>query len=293
MEWYETQAGLVDEEGWKRRILELCREKIRFNNAENELSDRLFSALKKRLPDSPFGVMFSGGVDSTLIAFAAKKLGAEPICFSVGMKNSEDLRWASLAAGELGFQLEKKVFSQEEFEDAIREVKAILRTDDSVTLSIGAVIYSALKLAKSKGVNILFSGLGSEEIFAGYDRHLKALKSGADVNEECRKGLLSMYKRDLLRDYPIARALSCEIRTPFLDEDVIRLAMSMPSSLKISETEKKIILRKAAVFLGLPERFAMRKKRAAQYGSGFDRELRRAAKRHGFSFRKDYVKNLP
>jgi asparagine synthase (glutamine-hydrolysing) len=102
-----------------------------------------------------------------------------------------------------------------------------------------------------------------------------------------------MYKRDLLRDYPIARALSCEIRTPFLDEDVIRLAMSMPSSLKISETEKKIILRKAAIFLGLPKRFAMRKKRAAQYGSGFDRELRRVAKRHGFSLRKDYVESLP
>lgn len=292
MEWYIESGRLISEESWKKRISGFCAEKVLFSSPEAELSEKFLSAVEKRLPKGEFGVMLSGGVDSTLIAFCAKKLGHSPMCFSVGMKESDDLKWAEAASSELGFKFEKKVFSKEEFEAMIKETESILKTDDPVTLSIGAVTYSALRLASSNGIKILFSGLGSEELFAGYDRHLKALKAGGDVNAECMAGLFSMYSRDIMRDYPLANSLSCEIRTPFLDEDLIRLAMSIPQQLKINESEKKIIIRKAALVLGLPEKFAMRKKKAAQYGSGFDKGLKKLGKSHGFLLRKDYVKNL-
>jgi asparagine synthetase B (glutamine-hydrolysing) len=292
MEWYVESGRLISEESWKKRISELCREKILFSNPETEISEKFLSAVEKRLPKDDFGVMLSGGVDSTLIAFCAKTLGRNPVCFSVGTEGSDDLKWAELASSELKLKLEKKVFSKHDFEIMIKETESVLKTQDPVTLSIGAVTYSALKLASSNGIKILFSGLGSEELFAGYDRHLKTLKAGGDVNAECMAGLFSMYSRDMMRDYPLADSLSCEIRTPFLDSSLIRLAMSIPVSLKIDDSEKKIILRKSAIMLGLPEKFAMRKKKAAQYGSGFDKELQKLGKSHGFLLRKDYVKSL-
>ncbi|MCX6709701.1 MAG: asparagine synthase-related protein, partial [Candidatus Woesearchaeota archaeon] len=213
------------------------------------------------------------------------------LCFSVGAPGSEDLKWAKDVSYALNLPLYVKEFSIDDFSEALSDVVKILKTDDAVKASIGAVTYSALKLAKEHGVNMVFSGLGSEEIFAGYERHLKSLKWG-DVNAECRAGLHSMYKRDIMRDFPLAESLGMRIMTPFLDEEIIRFGMGLSPVLKINDSEKKIIVRKSALLMGIPEKIAGRKKRAAQYGSGFDKILKKLAKRKGFSFRKDYLADI-
>jgi len=292
-EIYETENGLIAEDAWKEKIAGLYTAgKLREPVGPEGLSRLISEAVRRRIQDKRQGVLFSGGIDSTLIAFLLKRMGADFTCLSVGIKGSEDLAWASRAAEELGFKLRIKEFSDEEVEDLFRRVKVILKTENPVTISIGAVSYAGMTLAAEQGITHVFSGLGSEELFAGYDRHLKALSEGRDVNEECLAGLLSMHERDLKRDFSIARALNCKILTPFLDERLIEASSLIPAEEKISLEEKKIILRKSALLLGLPEHFCLRRKRAAQYGSGFEGTMRRLARRMHFKGEREYCASL-
>ena len=165
-------------------------------------------------------------------------------------------------------------------------------------------------MAKSDGVETIFTGLGSEEIFAGYDRHAKALESLGENNnennknenhspnnfkalhEECWKGLKGMWQRDLSRDFAIAEKFGIEISAPFLEKEVIVSAMNIHPKLKLDSEHKKIILRKTAESIGLPKEFAWRGKKAAQYGSKFILGLDKLSRRNGFGMKKDYLASL-
>jgi asparagine synthase (glutamine-hydrolysing) len=151
---------------------------------------------------------------------------------------------------------------------------------------VGSVIVAAAEEAKKDGVKILFSGLGSEEIFAGYERH-----KVKDVNQECWRGLGLMWDRDMVRDFAIANKLNIELRTPFLDSEVIKAAMQIPGNKKLNKRGNKLILREIASDLGLGE-FAFRKKVAAQYGSNIDRAILKLAKKKGFKFKKDSLQSF-
>jgi len=123
---------------------------------------------------------------------------------------------------------------------------------------------------------------------AGYQRHADA----ADVNAECWRGLKHMWQRDLQRDFAITTATGMKVLTPFLDKEVIIAAMNMPAEWKISNNEKKIILREVAVDLGIPEQFAYRKKLAAQYGSSISKAVEKLAKENRFAYKKEYLNSL-
>jgi asparagine synthase (glutamine-hydrolysing) len=140
---------------------------------------------------------------------------------------------------------------------------------------------------------VVFSGLGAEEIFAGYERHIGYDKKDySHVQEECWKGLLSMYQRDFLRDFSIAKKYKAELRTPFLDLELIKEAMKIPAELKINKECKKLILREAAEDMGLGEEYSWRKKLAAQYGARTTKAIQKLARKAGFKYKKDYLKSL-
>ena len=128
---------------------------------------------------------------------------------------------------------------------------------------------------------------GSEEIFAGYQRHLDA----KDPHAECWNGLKNMWQRDFVRDVTIAKALGITVLCPFLDEDLIIKSMGIPADKKINKEFKKIILREIAEELGLPKEFAWRPKKAAQYGSYFDKALIKLAKKSSLD-KVDFVEKL-
>ena len=146
----------------------------------------------------------------------------------------------------------------------------------------------AIELGKKDKIDTFFTGLGSEEIFAGYHFHDEA----KDVHKECWKRLKSMWQRDLKRDYAIANAMKIKLITPFLDESLIKTAMGISSKRKIDQKNKKIILREIAQDLGLMKKFAWRAKKAAQYGSYFDKCIAKLARQNGFIFKQDYIKSL-
>ncbi len=298
--WLDNDK-LIEEQAWKRLIADLKENVMSAEDQEhkhetikNYLKQKIFQAVQKRMPKKKFGIFFSGGVDSSFLAAICKENKANFICYTVGFqdeqtKEAEDIVEAKKVAKKLGFELRYKIFNLEEAEQIIKETVKILKPKDKidvVNIGVGAVVVAAINIAREERIDYFFSGLGSEEIFAGYERHEKA----EHKNEECWNGLMQMWSRDLVRDTTIAKNKQVMIRTPFLDKELIEYAMQIPEEWKINKEEKKIILREVAEeFLG---KFAWRKKKAAQYGSCFDKAISKLARMKGFKFKKDYLDSL-
>ena len=205
-------------------------------------------------------------------------------------KLPEDIQEARIMAKEIGFEHQELMLDFDEIEDLFKVTTSILGKDYSnvVNVGVGSVEVAGISYLKSQGCTHIFGGLGSEEIFAGYERHAKA----ENVHEECWNGLIAMYERDLVREFAIAEHFNVDLLTPFLDDEVISYSMNIPSKFKLDENNNKIILRKAALNIGLPVKASIRKKRAAQYGSRTDKAILKLAKRAGFSLKKDYLASL-
>ncbi|PIN99756.1 hypothetical protein COT72_04960 [archaeon CG10_big_fil_rev_8_21_14_0_10_43_11] len=220
-----------------------------------------------------FDLLFSGGVDSTTIAFLAKQRGKKFTALAAGVKDSSDLMWAKGAAEDLGFPIKTVEFGENELTRDLPEIVRIINTTDPVKISIAVPFYYALKASKN---SVVFSGLGSEELFAGYQRHEQA----KNVNEECLTGLKLMWERDMERDIPLMNYYGKTHMLPFLDSELVSYALPIKAELKIKDSYKKWIFRDAASKLGVPKKFAWRAKKAAQYGSGTMKLMKRVAKKN-------------
>lgn len=298
-----TNGKLISQAAWEHHIDALQRECTSFDSTEKKVETALISALKKRIPSHPFGVFFSGGVDSTVIAYLCKQLCKQRTnnftCYTVGVKGSDDLVWAQKIAAHFNLNHVYKELTFEELEETIQKVTRILTNpnneyklpaDENLIVAVGvaSVVSAAVDLAKKNSIPTFFSGLGSEEIFAGYQRHATA----KEVTQECWRGLKNMWKRDLIRDYTLAKALGITVVTPFLDPEVIREAMKIPPEQKINSQNRKIILREIAQDMGIPHAYAYRPKKAAQYGSRFNDALRKLAIKNKFKYKGEYVRSL-
>ena len=279
-----------------KAIIQAIKKRIDMRGSRREMhaSSRAREQVSLAMPMPRFGILFSGGVDSSLIAFVAKKLNCNFTCYTVGIQGSDDIEWAKKVADEYGFNFKYKLLSLEELENIVKNVVKILNDADIVKVSVGSVLYAGGKLALADNNNVLFGGLGSEEIFSGYQRHEEALQGNnfEALHKECWNGLKGMWQRDLVRDFAIAKQLDLDLRTPFLDKELVKVAMSIHPMYKLDKDNKKIILREAAEFIGLKKEFAWRKKQAAQYGSNFLNGIEKLAKKNGFKLKKDYLQSL-
>ncbi len=277
---------LISEKQWIKKIIQL--EKSAKKSTKQQLKKAIVNAVNKNIPKKKFGILFSGGVDSTLIAYLCKKAKANFICYSVGLENSPDLVWAKEIAQKYNLKLKIKVLKFNQMQSIFKKTKKMLKHADTLSVGVGSVLVQAIELGKKDKITDFFTGLGSEEIFAGYHFHDET----RNVHDECWKRLKSMWKRDLKRDYAIANAMKVGLITPFLDKTLIKIAMGIPAKKKIDKKNKKIILRQIAQDLGLQKTFAWRSKKAAQYGTWFDKCISKLARNNGFIFKQDYIKSL-
>jgi len=291
----ENNNQLISEQDWINLIntlqSQVTEKQLTEQEITNILNESLINAIKNRIPKTKFGILFSGGIDSTLIALICKHLNLNFTCYTVGLENSPDVIASKKIAEKYNLNHKIKILDLKTIENSVKKLKTIFKnipknSNLAVLYGVGIVVYEALNLAKQENTNILFAGLGSEEIFAGYHRHEKG-----DANEECWRGLKLMWQRDLLRDFTIGKKLGIQLRLPFLDDNLILAAMGIPSEKKISKEHKKIILREIAEELGLPKEIAWRQKKAAQYGSGFDKVMEKLAKKAKLS-KSEYVLHL-
>lgn len=246
-------------------------------------------------------ILLSGGVDSSAIALVASRVNADIPCVAIGLKGSPDAEAAQKAAELMRLNLREHIVTLDELEQVIPKVISTIKSVDVTKVSVGAVVWIGLEQAKKSGksekpeCNNVLCGLGSEEIFAGYKRHRDALNSTQSfdsVHEECWRGLIGMWERDLTRDAAICSALQVSALTPFLDEELIVASMTAPANLKLNESHSKVLFRMAAEQLGLPAEICWRKKHAAQYGSRILDGIEKIAKRRGFKLKKDYLNHV-
>jgi len=247
----------------------------------SKTEDLILDAIKKRIPKNrKIGLLFSGGIDSTFIALILKKLKVPFTCYTAvmveeGLSDPSDLLWSKKVAKELDLNLKIITISLNEVSSYLEKILPIIEDNNVVKVGVALPFYLCSQKAKEDGVKVLFSGLGSEEIFAGYDRHKKSLK----INEECLSGLRKIYERDLYRDDCITMHHTIELRLPFLDKKLVEYSLKIPEHLKIDSENSKLILRKIAKKQGLIDEFSERKKKAAQYGSNFDKALEKLSKK--------------
>ncbi|HVN57267.1 MAG TPA: asparagine synthase B [Bacteroidales bacterium] len=239
---------------------------------------------RQLMSDVPYGVLLSGGLDSSIVSAVARKYAAMRIetqdlkeawwprlhSFAVGLKGSPDLAAARKVADHIGTVHHEVVFSIQEGLDAVSDVIYHLETYDVTTVRASTPMYLLARVIKSMGVKMVLSGEGADEIFGGYLYFHKA-PDARSFHEETVRKLGKLYLYDCLRANKSLAAWGIEGRVPFLDKEFLEVAMMLNPGDKMAGKGRmeKWILRKAFEDL-LPESVAWRQKEQFSDGVGYN-----------------------
>lgn len=239
-----------------------------------DVEKAVIEAIRKRIAEVKFGVLFSGGIDSALIAMGLREAGADAKLYVAGAAGSEDVLIAEKFADEYGFVLGIADFCEEDVEREVPRICRAIDSCDSVKVGVAVPIHFASMLAGRENVKVAYSGLGADDLFAGYKR-FKDGDAGTVKNlyGEVASSLRSIYERDLYRDNTIAMHNGIELRVPFLDRELLRAVLSS-GGIGYGKGALREILRNR---FGVNDGFCGRPKRAAQYGSLSMKMLRKIA----------------
>jgi asparagine synthase (glutamine-hydrolysing) len=248
----------------------------------------LLMSMKKRTQDfKRVGIIFSGGIDSVIVAWLAKKMVPEVICYTAGIEGSTDIASARYIAKKLKLKLRVNELTRNEVEQMIPEIINVIENTNAGQVEVAVPVYAAIKLAHEDGIKVMFTGQGADELFGGYSWYTKVVeKEGYQkLREHMTEDFLLLYKETLEREDKIAMAHSIEMREPFLDMEIIRVSMQMDLKLNVKSQDDifgKNVHRRVAQKLGIPKNIAYRIKEAAQHGSGMHQIFDAIARGHGF-----------
>ncbi|WP_296319897.1 asparagine synthase B [uncultured Treponema sp.] len=256
-------------------------EKVR-NGLETAVKAQLMS-------DVPYGVLLSGGLDSSIIAAITQRFSKKRIesdskesawwpqlhSFAIGLEGSPDLIAAQKAADYIGTVHHEVHFTIQEALDALPDVIYHIETYDITTVRASTPMYLLARVIKSMGIKMVLSGEGSDELFGGYLYFHKA-PNAKEFHEELVRKMSKLHLYDCLRANKSLMAWGVEGRVPFLDKDFIDIAMSLnpndKMSIRLGDGKQRIekwILRKAFEDL-LPENIAWRQKEQFSDGVGYN-----------------------
>lgn len=249
----------------------------------------LVNAMEKRTQDfQRIGIIFSGGIDSVLVAHLAAKMVPEVICYTGGVKGSSDIAYARQIAERLDLKLKVCELDNDEVEKLVPEVMNVIEDNNAGQVEVALPVYCAVKLAHQDGIKVMLTGQGADELFGGYSWYAKvAEKEGYKMlRRRMIEDLLLLYKETLEREDKITMAHSIELREPFLDPEVIMVSLATSLRLNVRgghDSFGKHVHRKVAQSLGIPKDIAYRLKEAAQHGSGMHGMLDAIARKRGFN----------
>lgn len=249
-----------------------------------DLGEALKAAVKRQLmSDVPYGVLLSGGLDSSVTSAVAKMYSELRVeaddkakawwpqlhSFSVGLEGSPDLAAAQKVADHIGTVHHEIKFTIQEGLDAIRDVIYNLETYDITTIRASTPMYLMARVIKSMGIKMVLSGEGADEIFGGYLYFHKA-PNAQEFHEETVRKLSKLHMYDCLRANKSLAAWGIEGRVPFLDKEFMDVAMRINPQDKMinSERMEKWVVRKAFEDM-LPESVAWRQKEQFSDGVGY------------------------
>jgi len=248
------------------------------------IHDALEAAVRRQLmSDVPYGVLLSGGLDSSVISAIAQKFSEHRIeddsrtraywprlhSFAVGLKGAPDLAKARLVADHIGTVHHEINYTIQEGLDAIRDVIYYIETYDVTTVRASTPMYLLARVIKSMGIKMVLSGEGADEIFGGYLYFHKA-PSAKDFHEETVRKLSKLHLYDCLRANKSLSAWGVEGRVPFLDKEFLDVAMQTNPEAKMcpGQTIEKKIVREAFADL-LPVEVVWRQKEQFSDGVGY------------------------
>ena len=277
-----SRTGMV-ERWWTRDWFKY--DAVKDNEASvEELHDALEAAVKRQLmSDVPYGVLLSGGLDSSVISAIAKKNAARRVetddqqeawwprlhSFAVGLKGAPDLAKAREVAEHIGTVHHEINYTIQEGLDAIRDVIYFIETYDVTTVRASTPMYLLARVIRSMGIKMVLSGEGADEVFGGYLYFHKAPDARAFHEETVRK-LSKLHLYDCLRANKSLAAWGVEGRVPFLDKEFLDVAMRLNPAAKMcpgKEIEKRIVREAFADML--PESVAWRQKEQFSDGVGY------------------------
>jgi asparagine synthase (glutamine-hydrolysing) len=281
----------VDGSGFKftvaRRITFAKPKQITMQTAARELKRLLEHSVKERVSDlKEVAIAFSGGLDSSVIAYLAKKINNNVVLVHVSLENEPEVEYAKQAAEHLKLPLYCYLHTENKVATTIQKVLAAIEEPDSVKVSIGIPIYWAAEKTREMGFKVMLAGQGADELFGGYKRYVdEYLEGGAEKAEKSIfNDVTRMYIDNLERDSKICNRLNVELRLPFATIQMASFALSLPLDLKlerISSTLRKLILRRVAEDFLLPPKIANKPKKAIQYTTGISKTLKKIAKQQG------------
>lgn len=248
------------------------------------LREGLEKAVREQLmSDVPYGVLLSGGLDSSVISAIAKRYAARRVetdgkmaawwpqlhSFAIGLEGAPDLAKAREVADFIGTVHHEIHYTIQEGLDALRDVIYYIETYDVTTVRASTPMYLLARVIKSMGIKMVLSGEGADEIFGGYLYFHKAPDARAFHEETVRK-LSKLYLYDCLRANKSLAAWGVEGRVPFLDKEFLDVAMRLNPEAKMcpGKTIEKKIVREAFADL-LPESVAWRQKEQFSDGVGY------------------------
>jgi asparagine synthase (glutamine-hydrolysing) len=262
------------------------------DSAVNAYRDTLVESMRKRVGDfKKIGIVFSGGIDSVIVAYLAKQMAPEVICYTSGIKDSSDILNSLEIAEKLGLKLEVEQMTESDVENTIPKIINIIEDDNMGQVEVAIPIYGAVKLAHEQGIRVMLTGQGADELFGGYSWYSKIVKKHGyeKIQGYLIEDLKLLYKETLEREDKITMSQSIELREPFLDTKLIDTVLRIDPRLNIQNDGKnydnlgKRVHRKLAEKIGIPKEIAYRIKEAAQHGSGVHNTLNTLARKNGFT----------
>ena len=250
----------------------------------DDVHHALEEAVRRQLmSDVPYGVLLSGGLDSSVISAIAAKYAQRRVetggreaawwprlhSFAVGLKGAPDLAKARMVAEHIGTVHHEINYTIQEVLDAIRDVIYFIETYDVTTVRASTPMYLLARVIKSMGIKMVLSGEGADEVFGGYLYFHKAPNAKAFHEETVRK-LSKLHLYDCLRANKSLAAWGVEGRVPFLDKEFLDVAMRLNPQLKMcpGQTVEKKIVREAFAHM-LPSEVAWRQKEQFSDGVGY------------------------
>jgi asparagine synthase (glutamine-hydrolysing) len=293
--------AFVSREGFKFKPIKTLvysePKQVTMQKAAETLQKLLERSVRRRVSGTKeIAVAFSGGLDSSVTAFLAKKCRANVHLIHVSLENRPETEEAKKAADELNLPLHVYLFGEADVEKVVSSVVELIEEADAVKASIGVPFYWTAEKAAEAGFRVLLAGQGADELFGGYQRYVNDyLLHG---KEKARRAMfddaVKLHESNIERDVKICGFHDVELRLPFASYQIAQFALNLTVELKIerkADSLRKLVLRKVAVDMGLPSSIVEKPKKAVQYATGINDVLKKLAKKQKTTIT-EYVNKL-
>ncbi len=260
---------------------------ITLDEAAKKLQALLEESIRRRIRGvKEVAVAFSGGLDSSLVAYLASKLGVKVNLLHVSMENQSETEEAIDASDKLNLPLKVHLFKDSDVEKTLPKAVALIEEADPIKAGVGLPFYWAAEEAAEAGFRVMLAGQGADELFGGYQRYVtQYCKEGSEaIRKTMFNDVVKIHESNLERDLKITGFHDVELRLPFASFELAEFALTLPIECKIEQkpdTLRKLVLRKVALNVGMPSSVVDKPKKAVQYSTGINNAIKRVAKKQG------------